>query len=145
MPFLKTWSILLTTYSSAISSRLSVICCTLKVLTNMSLTLGGRASTLWRSQWKTEWDAYYIITSCDWLHSYTCGSDEPELLNLQLHGRKQHIRALLIDRVMLQHEVRFLEECVSIFLSFILPFCDLFISSGSWQWRVVSTGVFTRI
>lgn len=24
---------------------------------------------------------------------------------LQLHGRKQHIRALLIDRVMLQHEV----------------------------------------
>lgn len=27
------------------------------------------------------------------------------LLYLQLHGRKQHIRALLIDRVMLQHEV----------------------------------------
>lgn len=26
-------------------------------------------------------------------------------LYLQLHGRKQHIRALLIDRVMLQHEV----------------------------------------
>lgn len=35
-----------------------------------------------------------------------CESDGSELLNLQLHGRKQHIRALLIDRVMLQHEVR---------------------------------------
>lgn len=27
------------------------------------------------------------------------------LLILQLHGKKQHIRALLIDRVLLQHEV----------------------------------------
>lgn len=26
-------------------------------------------------------------------------------LLLQLHGKKQHIRALLIDRVLLQHEV----------------------------------------
>ncbi len=25
---------------------------------------------------------------------------------LQLHGKKQHIRALLVDRVLLQHEVR---------------------------------------
>lgn len=36
-----------------------------------------------------------------------CTSDcsDPHPLHLQLHGRKQHIRALLIDRVMLQHEV----------------------------------------
>lgn len=34
---------------------------------------------------------------------------------LQLHGRKQHIRALLIDRVMLQHEVGCKDKCIYIF------------------------------
>lgn len=33
------------------------------------------------------------------------------LLYLQLHGKKQHIRALLIDRVMLQHEVSPTGKC----------------------------------
>lgn len=70
----------LSIYSSEISSRLSVICCTSKVLTNMSLTPDGKASTLWRSQWKTEWDVYYM-NQYNWFHIYMRDTDESELLN----------------------------------------------------------------
>lgn len=67
---------------------------------------------------------------------------------LQLHGRKQHIRALLIDRVMLQHEVSFQERNYSFDNNRILQFLTLnlfcFISCGNWQWKDVSTGAFTR-
>ncbi len=44
------------------------------------------------------------------------------VLYLQLHGRKQHIRALLIDRVMLQHEVSCLERDYLFRYHHILPF-----------------------
>lgn len=48
-----------------------------------------------------------FILSMSGIHYISiCVNLMTELLNLQLHGRKQHIRALLIDRVMLQHEVR---------------------------------------
>lgn len=49
-----------TVFSSVISFRLSATCCTSKVLTNMSLTPAGRASTLWRNQWKTEWEIWHF-------------------------------------------------------------------------------------
>lgn len=126
-------------FLSVIPFRLSATYCTSKVLTNMSLTPAGRASTLWRNQWKTEWEIRHFIVL--WLLLYLSLSREGRkrhalssskltldtlliliiqlmcktdlqfkvynalLLYLQLHGRKQHIRALLIDRVMLQHEV----------------------------------------
>lgn len=38
---------------------------------------------------------------------------------LQLHGRKQHIRALLIDRVMLQHEASSLRPQAFCFVFFL--------------------------
>lgn len=41
---------------------------------------------------------------------------------LQLHGRKQHIRALLIDRVMLQHEVGCWARCIYLFLYIYITF-----------------------
>lgn len=55
---------LINIFLSVISFRLSVICYTSKVLTNMSLTPVGRASTLWRNQWKTEWEIWHFIVLC---------------------------------------------------------------------------------
>lgn len=49
-------------------------------------------------------------------------------MDFQLHGRKQHIRALLIDRVMLQHEASELglqAFCLSLSCAISLKMCVL--------------------
>lgn len=162
-------------YLSVIPYRLSVTCCTSKVLTNMSLTPAGRASALWRNQWKTEWAvccfctvailAIFQKTLSDSFKTWiACNSDtditycvktnwhlkvyDALLLYLQLHGRKQHIRALLIDRVMLQHEVRHWRNrnitMISLYSTIYYMEYLCIVSCESSQWKDVSTGVFTR-
>ncbi len=82
--------------------RSSATCSTLKALTNMSLTCVGKVSVSLRSPWRTRLDTHLIsVTNLFIWHVV----DWHSLFFSQLHGSKQHIRALLIDRVMLQHEV----------------------------------------
>jgi len=81
-------------------NRSSMTCSTLKAHTNMSSTPAGRVSVWLRGLWRTRWDTFNVHLFYIWQVVYW-----HSLSFLQLHGSKQHIRALLIDRVMLQHEV----------------------------------------
>lgn len=99
--------------------RSSVTCSTLKALTNRSLTCVGKVSVSLRSPWRTRLDTHLIsVTNLFIWHVV----DWHSLFFSQLHGSKQHIRALLIDRVMLQHEVIRNNIIIIIIITFYIAF-----------------------
>ena len=96
--------------------RSSVTSCFSEELTRRSSNRAGRASLSSRSPWKTGWVQKNLkkkkkkVQQGRRLLSFLVSQLQGDLsslssLLLQLHGKKQHIRALLIDRVLLQHEV----------------------------------------
>lgn len=89
------------------NGRSSVTSCFSEAPTRRSLTHAGRASLLSRSPWKTGWarKARQGHRSLSVSVGLWQGASSMSCFLMQLHGKKQHIRALLIDRVLLQHEV----------------------------------------
>lgn len=142
--------------------RSSVTSCFSEALTRRSLTHAGKASLLSRSPWKTGWvrkaqqgRRLLSVSLSQWK-----GDSSMSSFLMQLHGKKQHIRALLIDRVLLQHEVSLTthllkssqlilctsnNKIICVLLFSVRTFCVFCVSRwGSWWLTAVNIKWFIR-
>lgn len=142
--------------------RSSVTSCFSEALTRRSLSHAGKASLLSRSPWKTGWvrkvqqgRRLLSVSLSQWK-----GDSSMSSFLMQLHGKKQHIRALLIDRVLLQHEVSLTthllkssqlilctsnNKIICVLLFSVRTFCVFCVSRwGSWWLTAVNIKWFIR-